>query len=36
LTEPEQAQVIDAFRSAVTRRGTRAASSAKGQGVAAR
>jgi hypothetical protein len=36
LTEAEQAQVIDAFRSAVARRGSRAASSAKGQGVAAR
>jgi len=36
LTEAEQAQVIDAFRSAVSRRGARAASSAKGQGVAAR
>jgi perosamine synthetase len=36
LTEAEQEQVIDAFRSAVTRRGTSAARTAKGQGVAAR
>jgi perosamine synthetase len=36
LTEAEQAQVIDAFRSAVTRHGTGVASQAEGQGVAAR
>jgi perosamine synthetase len=36
LTEAEQAQVIDAFRSAVARRGASTASPAQGQGVAAR
>jgi perosamine synthetase len=36
LTEPEQAQVIDAFRSAVDRSRSRAGSPAEGQGVAAR
>ena len=36
LTEAEQAQVIDAFRSAVTRHGRGVASPAEGQGVAAR
>jgi perosamine synthetase len=36
LTESEQAQVIDAFRAAVTRHGPGVASPAEGQGVAAR